>query len=349
MEYSFLGRSGLSVSRLSFGAATFGGPETADLAVGRIGVVEMPEAARLVDICIDAGINYFDTADVYSAGDSETILGQALGNKRKDIVLASKTTMPMGPGRHDRGASRQHIIRSCEDSLRRLNTDWIDLYQLHYPDYLTPVEETLRALDDLVRAGKIRYIGCSNYSGWHMMRNMAAADALGLERFVSHQLSYSLLDRDPEHELVPAAIDQGVGVLAWGPLSGGFLSGKYRRGQPLPEGSRFEALPNYPAPSDWEKGYEIVDALEAISQARGRTVAEVALNWVLRRPWVSSVIIGARTEAQLVANLKATGWTLTEEEVAALDAASATRVPYPYWVQQRINADRTPALQAYRP
>lgn len=348
MDYEFLGRSGLQVSRLAFGAATFGGPDTADLAVGRIGVVELPGAQRLVGLCRDAGINYFDTADIYSAGDSETILGQALGAERQHVVLATKTTMPMGPGRHDLGASRQHIVRACEDSLRRLGTDWIDLYQLHYPDYLTPIEETLRALDDLVRAGKVRYIGCSNYSAWHMMRAMAASDARHLERFISHQISYSLLDRDTEHEVVPAAIDQGVGLMAWGPLSGGFLSGKYRRNEPLPKGSRFEELPNYPGPNDLDRAHDVVDALRVVAAGCDRPVAEVAVNWVLRKPWISSVILGARTEEQLKTNLKATEWSLTGAEVATLDAASAPRVPYPYWVQQKINADRTPALPSYR-
>lgn len=347
MDYIFLGRSGLSVSRLSFGAATFGGADAADLAVGRIGVVELPGAQRLVGLCRDAGVNYFDTADVYSAGDSETILGKALGATRQQIVLGTKTTMPMGPGQHDLGASRQHIVRACEDSLRRLGTDWIDLYQIHYPDYLTPVEETLRALDDLVRSGKVRYIGCSNYSAWHMMRSTAASDARHLERFVSHQISYSLLDRDTELEVVPAAIDQGVGLMAWGPLSGGFLTGKYHRNQPMPKGSRFEELPNYPGPSDLDKAHDVVDAMRAIAEARDRPVAEVGINWVLRKPWISSVVLGARTEDQLKSNLKATEWALSEAEVATLDAVSAPRVPYPYWVQQKINAARTPALPFY--
>jgi len=339
----------LSVSRLAFGGATLGGPDSADLAVGRIGVVELPLAQRLTGLCLDAGINYFDTADVYSAGDSETILGQALGAERQNVLIGTKTSMPMGTGRHDRGASRQHLIRACENSLRRLGTDWIDLYQIHYPDYLTPVEETLRALDDLVRSGKVRYLGCSNYSAWHMMRSTAASDLLNLERFVSHQISFSLVDRDTEQEVVPAAIDQGVGLMAWGPLSGGFLTGKYRRDAPMPKGSRFEALPNYPGLSDWEKGYAVVDAMRSIAESHDRPVAEVGINWVLRKPWISAVILGARTEEQLKANLRATEWTLTEDEVATLDAVSAPKIAYPYWVQQQINAERTPPLPSYRP
>jgi len=348
LEYTQLGKSGLTISRLSFGAATFGLPTSMDLAIGRIGVVEHAGAQRLVSLCRDAGINYFDTADVYSSGDAELILGEALKPCRQEVVIGTKSSMPMGPLAHDRGTSRRHLIQSCEDSLRRLQTDWIDLYQIHYPDYLTPVEETIRALDDLVRSGKVRYIGCSNFSAWHMMRHMAVADALGLERFISHQISYSLIERDTEYEIVPAAIDQGVGLLAWGPLSGGFLSGKYKRGEPPPPGSRFADLPNYPAPPDPTKAYDVIDTLRQISQAGRRTVSQVALNWVLRRPWVSSAIVGARNEEQLVASLKAAEWALTAEEVAILDRVSATPIPYPYRIQQQINGDRTPSLPTFR-
>jgi aryl-alcohol dehydrogenase-like predicted oxidoreductase len=314
-----------------------------------MGVVGIDEARRLVGLCRDAGISSFDTANSYANGDSETILGEALKPYRKDIVLGSKTTMSMGPGHFDRGASRRQIVQSCEDSLRRLGTDWIDIYQLHYPDYLVPVEETLRALDDLIRAGKVRYIGCSNFSGWHMMKAMAASDALGLERFVSHQIAYSLIDRDPEIELIPAALDQGVGVMVWSPLSGGFLSGKYRRGEPLPPGSRFEALPNYPPLASPELAYNVIDVLRNIAEKRGKTVGEVALNWVLRRPWVDTVILGARTEEQLLANLKAIEWVLDEDDFAALETASRTPLPYPYRIQRMINGDRTPPVPAYRP
>ncbi|WP_313802434.1 aldo/keto reductase [Sphingobium sp.] len=349
MEYSFLGKSGLEVSRLSFGAATFGFPTSADVAVGNIGVVETKEACRLIGLCRDAGVTYFDTADVYSTGDSEKILGEALKPYRKDIALGTKTTMPMGTGSFDRGASRRHIVQSCEDSLRRLGTDWIDLFQLHYPDYLVPAEETMRALDDLVRDGKVRYVGCSNYSGWHMMRSLAASDTLGIERFVSHQMCYSLIDRDAENELIPAALDQGVGLMAWGPLSGGFLSGKYRRGEPLPKGSRFEALPNYPPPANPELAYNVLDVLREIAEKRERTVGDVALNWVLRRPWIDTLILGARTEQQLVANLKAMEWSLGEDEFNSLEKASQTPLPYPNRIQRMINADRTPPIPAYRP
>lgn len=348
MEYAFLGRSGLSVSRLGFGTATFGTPNSVDAAVGQIGQIDVPEARRIIDLCCDVGINYFDTADVYSAGDAETVLGQALGPKRSQVLIGSKGTMRMGPGQHDLGSSRQHIIRACEDSLRRLGTEWIDLYQLHYPDSLTPIEETLRALDDLVRSGKVRYIGCSNFSGWQLTRALAVSEAADLERFVSHQISYSLTERDAENELIPAGMAQGVGLLVWGPLAGGFLSGKYRRGAARPKGTRLEALPNYPSVRNWEKGYDVVDALWKIATERDVSPGDVAINWILRKPWVSSVLLGARNETQLKANLKACEWALTQEEVALLDAASAPEIPYPYSIQRAFNPERHTPLPAYR-
>lgn len=348
MNYAFLGRSGLSISRLSFGTATFGGSTSMDPAVGQIGQIDLAEAQRIVGECVAAGINYFDTADVYSAGDSETILGKALGPLRQDVVIGTKATMRMGPGRHDVGSSRLHIIRACEDSLRRLRTDWIDLYQLHYPDALTPIEETLRAMDDLVRSGKVRYIGCSNFLAWQVVRATAVSDALMRERFVSHQISYSLTERDAEVEVIPACLDQNVGLVAWGPLAGGFLSGKYRRGVAKPAGARLEKLPNYPSVRDWNKGYDIVDVVCEISKERGVAASEVAINWALRKPWISSIVLGARTEEQFSANLKANSWVLTAEEVARLDAVSAPVLPYPSSIHHMINKDRTFRLPSYR-
>ena len=348
MEYATLGRSGLSVSRVSFGTATFGDSSSMDAAVGNIGRIEPPEAKRILDRCREVGINYIDTADVYSAGDSERILGEALGANRRHFVIGSKVTMRMGPGQNDVGSSRLHILSACEASLRRLKTDWIDLYQLHYPDALTPIEETLRALEDLVRAGKVRYVGCSNFAGWQVVAGVAAAAATGCARFISHQISYSLTERDAEIELVPASLSQGVGIMIWGPLAGGFLSGKYRRGREKPKGARLDALPNYPSVKDWEKGYDIVEIVCAIAEQRGVSAAEVALNWTLRRPWISSVILGARNESQLESNLKALAWTLSAEEVQTLDAASEPFVPYPVSVHRLINRDRTTLLPTYR-
>jgi aryl-alcohol dehydrogenase-like predicted oxidoreductase len=319
-----------------------------DAAVGQIGRIDRPEARRMVDRCREAGINYIDTADVYSAGDSERILGDAVGVNRRHFIIGSKVTMRTGPGQNDVGSSRSHIVSACEASLGRLKTDWIDLYQLHYPDGLTPIEETLRALEDLVRAGKIRYVGCSNFAGWQVVAGVAAAAATGGERFVSHQISYSLTERDAEIELVPASLAHGLGIMIWGPLAGGFLSGKYRRGCDKPKGTRLDALPNYPSVRDWEKGFDIVEVVCAIAEQRGVSAAEVALNWALRRPWITSVILGARSEAQLDSNLKTLAWTLSAEEMQTLDAASEPYVPYPVSVQRLINGDRTPSLPRYR-
>lgn len=346
MDYAFLGRSGLNLSRLGFGTSTFGTPF--DGILGALPQVDVPGAQRMIGLCRDAGINYFDAADVYTAGEAETVLGKALGSDRQHVVIGTKATAPMGPGVHDCGSSRLHLIRACEDSLRRLGTDWIDLYMLHFPDSLTPIEETLRALDHLVQSGKVRYIGCCNFSGWQLVQGAMTSKALGLEPMISQQVSYSLVDRDAEHELVPAALDQGLGTMVWAPLAGGFLSGKYERDKDMPEGSRLKLIPEFPAVRDWEKGHDILDVMRKISNERGRPVAEVALNWVLRKPWVTTALLGARTEDQLVANLKAAEWTLTEDEVKALDEVSAPIVPYPYHIQQAFNGHRSLPLPAYR-
>ncbi len=329
METRFLGRSGFKVPVLSLGTVTFGG-KTEDF--GGTGVAE---ATRLVDLCIDAGLNLFDSADGYARGASEEILGQAIKGRRDQVLISTKATFRAGPGANDVGSSRFHLLRAVEASLRRLGTDYIDLFQLHAFDARTPIEETLGTLDDLVRAGKIRYIGCSNFSGWHLMKSLAISDRHGWVRYVAHQAFYSLVGRDYEWELMPLGLDQGVGCVAWSPLGWGRLTGKIRRGQPLPERSRLR--------SDWVAGigpqipveylYTVVDALDAIAEQTGKTVPQVALNWLLQRPTVSTVIIGARDEAQLRENLGAVGWALTREQVAALDQASARPRTYPYWHQ----------------
>ncbi len=330
MEYRLLGGSGLKVPALSLGAATFGGGNEFFRAWGS---TQVEEATRLIDICLDAGLNLFDTADTYSAGLSEEILGQAIGSRRDQVLIATKATGRSEPGPNGLGTSRYHLIRAIEASLRRLRTDYIDIYQLHGFDALTPVEETLRTLDDLVRSGKVRYIGCSNYSGWHLMKSLAVSEKYGLERFVAHQAYYSLVGREYEWELMPLAIDQRVGTLVWSPLAGGRLTGKVRRGQPLPQDSRLvtKAAEEHQMPP--ESLYGVVDALDEVAQETDKTISQVALNWLLQRPTVSSIIIGARNEEQLRQNLGAVGWNLTAEQVARLDKASALRPIYPYWHQ----------------
>jgi aryl-alcohol dehydrogenase-like predicted oxidoreductase len=338
MEMRFLGSSGLRVSALAFGTMTFGGTNEF---FRKVGSTQIDEARQLVDLCLEAGVNLFDTADVYSQGASEEILGQALSKRRDDVILATKVHGRMGDGPNDVGQSRHHIIRACEDSLRRLGTDYIDLYQVHGFDALTPLEETLGALDDLVRSGKVRYIGCSNYSAWHLMKALCVSERKGLERFVSQQVYYSLVARELEYELVPLSLDQGLGILVWSPLAGGFLSGKFRRGQPGPEGTR-RSQRGDPGTIDEEKGYDIVDVLEEIAREHDATIAQAALNWVLHKPGVTSVIVGARTEEQLRDNLAAASWEMTEEEVQRLDEVSATPLIYPYWHQRRHNSERIP-------
>jgi aryl-alcohol dehydrogenase-like predicted oxidoreductase len=343
LESRFLGSSGLQVSVLSFGTMTFGGE-------GRfqsMGNIQVDEARRLIDICIEAGINTFDTADIYSFGKAEEVLGPALGARRKDVILATKVFNRMGPGAHDVGLSRTHIIQGVEASLRRLGTDYIDLFQAHTFDSLVPLEETMRAFDDLIRAGKVRYIGCSNFSGWHLMKSLAVSERCGFERFISEQINYSLLSRDVEHELVPLGLDQRVGIMAWSPLHFGWLSGKFRRGQGKPGETRLNAL-DAPGAVDEERAFRIIDVLDEIAKQRGVSVAQVALNWVMRKPGVDTVIVGARNEQQLRDNLASASWTLTAEEVGRLDEASALPFPYPYWHQQKFGGERNPKLPGVR-
>jgi aryl-alcohol dehydrogenase-like predicted oxidoreductase len=323
MEKRFLGRSGLQVSALSFGLMTFGGTGM----FKSVGTTQVEEAARQIDIAIEAGVTLFDTADIYSGGQSEEILAAALGDKREKIIIATKVYGMMGKGDHDRGLSRQHIIAACEASLRRLKTDRIDLYQVHNFDSLVPVEETLRALDDLVRAGKVRYIGSSNHFGWQLTKAMGVSERLGLERYISQQIQYSLMVRDVEVEMLPAGVAQGVGALIWSPLAQGYLSGKFEAAASA--GSRLEASGRISI-YDTERGHKIVAVLREIAAAHeGATPSQVALNWLLTRPGVTSVIIGARTEAQLRDNLAAAGWSLTAEEAERLDRVSAVPVGYP--------------------
>lgn len=335
MEYRFLGRSGLKVSVLSFGTMTFGGAEF----WGKLGQVQVEEARAQIDACLEHGVNLFDTADIYSNGQSEEILGAALGGRRKDVLIATKGYGPMGAGVNDLGATRYHLIRACEASLRRLNTDYIDLYQLHNYDALTPMEETMRALDDLVRSGKVRYIGHSNFPGWALSKATAISKQHGWERCISQQVYYSLLAREAEHELVPAGLDQGLGMLIWSPLSFGLLSGKVRRGQPVPEGSRLAAMEG-PGTVDMERVYNIVDELAGIAAARSVSVPQVALNWLRAKPGVSSIILGARNLTQLQDNLATGKWELSAEEMQRLDDVSAVPAPYPYWHNVKWSAGR---------
>jgi len=336
MKTRYLGNTGVRVSELCFGAMTFGerGYWT------YVGQVQQKEATELVNTAIDGGINFFDTADVYSEGWSEEILGKALGNKRKDIILATKVRGRTGPGLNDVGLSRRHIIDSCDASLKRLNTDYIDLYQVHSFDPRTPLEETLRALNDLVREGKVRYIGVSNFTGWQLMKALAISDKQKLERFVTLQAFYSLIARDLENELVPLTLDQKLGILTWSPLGGGFLTGKYRRGKPRPEGARRSDPTNQFLQFDEEKGFDIVDELEKIAQNHGASITQAALNYLLRKPGVTSVIIGAKKKEQLEDNLKTTDWEMTPEEVARLDDMSKPPRAYPYWMLERTVQDR---------
>nr|WP_047580576.1 aldo/keto reductase [Methylobacterium sp. ZNC0032] len=332
MEYRRLGHSGLMVPALSFGAGTFGG--TGPL-FSAWGTTDAREARRLIDICLEAGLNLFDTADVYSNGASEEVLGEAIKGRRDKVLISTKTTLPMGDGPNDAGSSRSRLIKATEDALRRLGTDYIDLLQLHAFDAGTPVEEVLSTLDMLVRAGKLRHVGVSNFAGWELMKSLAAAERHGWPRYVAHQVYYSLVGRDYEWELMPLGLDQGVGALVWSPLGWGRLTGKIRRGQALPAGSRLHETAEFGPPVEDEQLYAIVDVLDAIAGETGRSVPQVAINWLLQRPTVSSVIIGARNEQQLRDNLGAVGWNLTAEQVARLDAASARTAPYPYFPYRR--------------
>jgi aryl-alcohol dehydrogenase-like predicted oxidoreductase len=338
MEYRLLGSSGLNVPALSFGTGTFGGKGTF---FSKWGNTDVAQASSLIDMCMDAGANLFDTADVYSAGQAEEILGKAISGRRDKLLISTKATFRMSDQPNDVGMSRHHLIRSCEASLRRLNTDYVDIYTMHGFDAQTSVEETLRTLDTLVQSGKVRYIACSNFSGWHLMKSLAVSDQHGWVRYMAHQAHYSLLRREYEWELMPLALDQKVSTLVWGPLSQGRLSGKYRRSQPMPAGTRVaQGAGEGPAIPD-EFFYNLVDVLDAISAETGKTVAQVSLNWLLQRPTVASVIIGARDKEQLRENLGAVGWNLTAEQVARLDAASETDTIYPYW-HQRGFTERNP-------
>jgi aryl-alcohol dehydrogenase-like predicted oxidoreductase len=328
MEYRNLGASGLKVPVLSFGTGTFGGQGPLFSAWGRSGV---DEARRLIDICLEAGVNLFDTADVYSNGASEEILGAAIKGRRDKVLISTKTGLPMGDGPLDAGTSRYRLVAAVDAALRRLNTDYIDVLQLHAFDAFTPVDEVLSTLDALVRAGKLRYVGASNFSGWHLMKSLAIAERHGWPRHVAHQVYYSLVGRDYESELMPLALDQGVGALVWSPLGWGRLTGKVRRGQPLPTNSRLHETAQFGPPVDDEKLYAIVDALDVVAAETGRTVPQVAIAWLLTRPSVSSVITGARNEAQLRDNLGAVGWSLSPDQITRLDKASAVMPAYPYY------------------
>ena len=339
MDYNFLGRSGFKVPALSFGTGTFGGRGKFFEAWGSS---DADEATRLVDICLDAGLNLFDSADVYSGGLAEEILGKAIAGRRDKVLISTKATFTMGDGPNEVGSSRFHLLNSVEASLRRLGTDYIDLFQLHAFDAMTPVEETLGTLDDLVKSGKIRYVGCSNFSGWHLMKSLAVSEKYGLARYVAHQAYYSLIGRDYEWELMPLGLDQGVGAMVWSPLGWGRLTGKIRRGQPLPENSRLHTTADSGPPVSDDYVYGVVDALDAVAAEVEKTVPQVALNWLLRRPTVSSVIIGARNEEQLRQNLGAVGWALTPDQVARLDKASAVQRVYPYWHQDGFSRNPFP-------
>jgi aryl-alcohol dehydrogenase-like predicted oxidoreductase len=333
MEYRRLGASGLLVPALSFGAGTFGGRGELFSAWGD---TDAEQARRMVDISLEAGVTMFDTADVYSEGASEEVLGAAIKGRRDQLLLSTKAGLPTGPGPYDAGSGRARLISAVESSLRRLGTDYIDLFQLHAFDAHTPVEEVLAALDDLVRAGKIRYLGASNFAGWQLMKSLAAADRHGVTRYIAHQVYYSLVGRDYEWELMPLGQDQGVGAVVWSPLGWGRLTGKIRRGQPLPDGSRLHQTAQAGPPVDDEVLYNVVDVLDELAEETGKTVPQIALNWLLSRPTVSTVIVGARNEEQLRQNLGAVGWQLTADQIARLDKASATTQPYPYYPYYRL-------------
>jgi aryl-alcohol dehydrogenase-like predicted oxidoreductase len=344
MDYRFLGRSGLKVSTLSFGAATFGGGNEFFAAWGNTGV---EDARRLVDLCIDAGVNLFDVANGYSTGLAEEILGKALGRKRNQVLISTKVFFPMGEGPNELGSSRFHILDQCDASLRRLGTDHIDIYHMHAFDAFTPVEETLDTLQTLVRAGKVRYIACSNFSGWALMKSLDVSDRYGWPRYVAHQVYYSLVGREYEWELMPLALDQGLGALVWSPLGWGRLTGKIRRGKPMPETSRLHKTADDGPPVEEEYLYRVVDALDEVAKETGKTIPQIALNWLLQRPTVSSVIVGARNAEQLQQNLQAAGWNLTAAQVEKLDRASEQTPIYPYWHQRGTQFRNPPATAEY--
>ncbi len=338
MEFRQLGHSGLKVPILSFGAATFSGNSEFFQAWGN---TDIEQAKRLIDICLDAGVNLFDTADIYSNGVSEEILGKAIEGKRNQLLISTKTTFRFGEGPNNLGSSRFHILEAVEGSLKRLGTDHIDIYHMHGFDATTPVDETLYTLDTLVRIGKVRYIACSNFSGWHLMKSLSISEKNSWARYVAHQVYYSLLNRDYEWELMPLGLEHKVGALIWSPLGWGRLTGKIRRNQPLPEQSRLHKTAEQGPQVPDEHLYHIVDILDEIAQETGKTIPQVALNWLLQRPTVSSIIIGARNEEQLKQNLGAVGWNLTAEQVEKLDRASQVTPVYPYWHQRQF-AERNP-------
>lgn len=331
MEIRRLGKSGLRVPALSFGTATFGGGNDFFKAWG---TTDAGGASRLVDVCLDHGVSMFDSADVYSDGLAETILGEAIKGKRNRLLISTKATFPKGDAANDFGSSRQHLVPAVDGALKRLGVDHIDVFHLHGQDHNTPVEETMHTLDQLVRDGKIRYIGCSNFSGWHLMKSLAVADSRGLARYVVHQAYYSLLNREYEWELMPLGVDQGVGAMVWSPLGWGKLTGKIRRGQPAKAGTRAHEIANTGPQFDEERLFRIVEALGSVAQQTGKSIPQVALRWLLQRDTVSNVIVGARNEEQLLENIGAVGWDLSPDQVASLDAASNVPPVYPYWHQR---------------
>jgi len=343
MEYRSLGRSGLKVPELCFGTGTFGAGNEFFKAWGETQEIE---ARKQIDVCMEAGCNFFDTADVYSDGASETVLGKAIAHlKREDVLISTKATFRQGvlTGPNQVGSSRWHLINALEASLKRLGTDYVDVYHMHAFDATTPVEETLNTLDKMVREGKVRYIACSNFSGWHLMKSLSVSERYGWARYVGHQVYYSLIGRDYEWELMPLALDQGVGALVWSPLGWGRLTGKIRRGEPLPENSRLQEKSVVDAGPQPDEAYmhRVIDAIDEVAAETGKTVPQIALNWLLRRPTVSTLVIGARDEKQLRANLASVGWELTVEQVAKLDAASDPKLAYPYWHQRQFE-ERNP-------
>jgi aryl-alcohol dehydrogenase-like predicted oxidoreductase len=344
MEYRQLGRSGFKVPELCFGTGTFGGHS--DEFFKAWGAADVAEARKIVDICMEAGINFFDTADIYSYGASESVLGEAINHlRREDVLISTKASFRFGKGANDVGSSRYHLIQALEGSLKRLGTDYVDVYHLHETDSLTPVDEMLSTLDQFVRSGKVRYIACSNFSGWRLMKSLSVSERYGWSRYIGHQVYYSLLSREYEWELMPLAVDQGIGALIWSPLGWGRLTGKIRRETGIPKDSRLnsklvaDAGPQVPE----EHLYKVVDALDEVAKETGKSIPQIALNWLLRRPTVSTVIIGARNEQQLRQNLGAVGWSLTPEQIARLDAASELPRTYPYWHQQQFE-ERNPRL-----
>jgi aryl-alcohol dehydrogenase-like predicted oxidoreductase len=345
VDYKHLGGAGLKVPVLSFGTATFGG-------VGEVfrtwGSTDVAEARRLVDVCLEHGVNFFDTANVYSRGRSEEVLGAALAGRRSEVLISTKASFPMGEGPNEVGSSRYSLTRACEDSLRRLDTDYIDVYFMHGFDATTPVEETLSTLDNLIRSGKVRYIGCSNFSGWHLMKSLSVAERYGWSRYVAHQAHYSLASRELEWELMPLALDQKVGTMVWSALGGGALSGKMRRGKTAPGDSRL-AQADFLAGTRSDRVYDVVEELDRIAAETGKTVSQVALRWVLQRPSIVNIVVGARNEAQLRENLGAVGWSLDDSQMTRLDGASEVRPIYPYWHQRQFAVINPPPVPVTAP